>query len=78
MWLCVCGHVGYLITHCGVPSCLHLQINKAGKESRSKQGLRWREREWDATFKMTFFWYKLANSFTTNKDGRYLFPMIHT
>lgn len=44
---CMCGHVGSLTTHCGIPSCLHPQINKAGSKS-----LRWRERERE-TF--TFF-----------------------
>ncbi len=36
---CVCGRVGYLITRCGTPSCLHPQINNAGDRRRDQSSV---------------------------------------
>lgn len=52
---CVCGHVEYLITRCGIPPCLHPQINNVGERGRDQSKLCNEEREWETKRKATLY-----------------------
>lgn len=52
---CVCGHVEYLITRCGIPPCLHPQINNVGERGRDQSKVCNGGREWETKRKATLY-----------------------